>query len=177
MNEAFKILKEYKITSHIESVRRWLRNGVIKGIEPSSKKEGWKIEHDDLFDFINKRLPEELPREGKEANLVKSEEQIRTEVWWELVSKNIFEEFIILQKGHVQDCIEHKRYSKEFGDYVWKIASEHKRGYSTPRIPYILNAFLFEDERIEMDQSYEMVEDKIMFALIEYLRKKRVNKK
>lgn len=38
VKEAFKILKDYKVTSHEESVRRWLRNGTIKGIQPQTRK-------------------------------------------------------------------------------------------------------------------------------------------
>jgi hypothetical protein len=35
-DEVFERLKSFKITVHNESVRRWLRQGVIKGIAPSS---------------------------------------------------------------------------------------------------------------------------------------------
>lgn len=54
---AFEKLKEYKITTHKESVRRWLRQGIIQGIAPSYRKEGWLIPKENLDDFIKKRLP------------------------------------------------------------------------------------------------------------------------
>ncbi|WP_267900376.1 hypothetical protein [Lentibacillus cibarius] len=40
VEDAFSLLKTYKITTHMESVRRWLREGTIKGIPPKSRKEG-----------------------------------------------------------------------------------------------------------------------------------------
>ncbi|MFC7063597.1 zincin-like metallopeptidase domain-containing protein [Halobacillus seohaensis] len=47
-----KVLAEYKITTHKESVRRWLRNGTLKGTAPTSRKEGWKISESNLKAFI-----------------------------------------------------------------------------------------------------------------------------
>lgn len=58
VRDAFEILKENKITSNIESVRRWLRQGKIKGIAPKSRKEGWQIPENELQIFMKKRLPE-----------------------------------------------------------------------------------------------------------------------
>lgn len=58
VDEAFEILKANKITKHKESVRRWLRQGVIKGIAPISKKEGWTITENELHKFMQQRLPD-----------------------------------------------------------------------------------------------------------------------
>jgi len=63
--------------------------------------------------------------------------------------------------------------SKEFERYIWRAVSNHKRGYKTPRIPYLLDAFLFDGERILMNANFEETEEKILFALIEHLRLKR----
>jgi hypothetical protein len=57
VDEVLEILKTYKITTHKESVRRWLRQDVIKGIAPSSRKEGWQIPKEALDDFVQQRLP------------------------------------------------------------------------------------------------------------------------
>jgi hypothetical protein len=43
VDEAFERLKHYKITTHKESVRRWLRQGVIEAKPPASRKVGWMI--------------------------------------------------------------------------------------------------------------------------------------
>ena len=37
VNEVFERLKALKITSHEESVRRWLRTGKLKGYQSSKK--------------------------------------------------------------------------------------------------------------------------------------------
>lgn len=120
-------------------------------------------------------MPDErLYISGYETNDVMelNKEDIRAEMWWELARKNIFEDFMEIKKTQVQDCIQHKRYSKTFEKYAWNIISKHKRGYRTPRVPYLLDAFLFNGNRIQMDENYELFEEKILYALIEHLRKK-----
>src|SRR5699024_11469324 len=83
VEEAFHILKQNKITTNEESVRRWLREGTIKGITPASRKEGWLIREDDLYFFIRNRLPDEtFDISGYTTNDVK--EAIRADMWWEL---------------------------------------------------------------------------------------------
>lgn len=59
ITETFNILKANKITSNIESVRRWLRQGKIKGTK-SSNKAGWQVSHTELQRFLAERLPETI---------------------------------------------------------------------------------------------------------------------
>ncbi|WP_077296448.1 hypothetical protein [Virgibacillus pantothenticus] len=182
VDQAFALLKQYKITSNKESVRRWLRTGVIKGITPKSRKEGWRIAEEDLYTFIKDRLPEEMPLHNT-TDVVKEqpkqtavEQKVREKMWWELVGQNIFEGFIEIKKSRVYECVEHRGHSKKFAHEVWNEVKEHKRGASKPRIPYLLEAFLYGTERVLMDENYEIREEKILVALIEHIRKKRVQK-
>ena|SRR5690625_1649322 len=181
VDEAFSILKKYKITTHKESVRRWLREGKIKGKAPTVKRDGWTIKEGDLYQFIRSKIPEPVPLESVQPDemndIQQIENKIRQDIWWELVYKNIYEDYLIIKKRDIKDAINHLRMSKEFETYIWDIVSQHKRGYQTPRVFFILNAFLFKDERVEMDENYGILKEKIIFALIEHLRKKRVNKK
>lgn len=178
-NEAFTLLESYKITTHEESVRRWLRQGIIKGIPPVSRKEGWLIRETDLYAFIRSRLPDDVsPETNNTTNDVKehNKEAIRTEMWWEMANKYIFEGFIEPKKSKIQECIEHKGHSKDLEAYIWNAITEHKMGYAKPHIPYLLDAFLFNEDRIKLDENYELFEEKILYALIEHLRKKKVRK-
>jgi hypothetical protein len=178
--EAFKILKENKITTNMESVRRWLRLGTIKGIEPASRKEGWLIREDDLHAFILSRLPEgiaSIPINTTNDAKEQDKEVVRSEMWWELVHKYIFEGYIEPKKAQVRECIEHNGQSKELGAYVWRAISQHKMGYANPHIPYLLDAFLFNGQRIRLDQDYEPFEEKVLYALVEHLRQEKVHKK
>ncbi|HLR67916.1 MAG TPA: hypothetical protein VK105_12450 [Virgibacillus sp.] len=180
VSEAFKILAENKITTNIESVRRWLRSGTIKGIEPVSRKEGWLIREDDLQEFICSRLPDGTnPTLINATNDVKEQnkESIRSEMWWELARKYNFEGYIEPKKVQIKDCINHNRQSEELEKYVWQAISQHKMGYAKPHIPYLLDAFLFDGQRIKLDQRYELFEEKILYALIEHLRQEKVRKK
>lgn len=58
VQEAFEILENLKITSNIESVRRWLREGKIEGIAPVKRNLGWTVTADALERFIVERMPD-----------------------------------------------------------------------------------------------------------------------
>lgn len=167
VNEVFKRLKALKITSNEESVRRWLRTGKLKGYQ-NSKKQGWIIREEDLQQFINERLPD-----FNATNVVLTE-AIREQMWYQIVHRNIFEGFIDIKKSRLKDCIEHKRYSKDFFTYCWDQLSQKNQGSAVPRVPYLLDAFLYDSKRIKMDNTYELLEEQVVFALIEYLRVQKV---
>ena len=167
VNEVFKRLKALKITSNEESVRRWLRTGKLKGYQ-NSKKQGWQIREEDLQQFINERLPD------FNATNVVLKEAIREQMWYQIVHRNIFEGFIDIKKSRLKDCIEHKRYSKDFFTYCWDQLSQKNQGRAVPRVPYLLDAFLYDSKRIKMDNTYELLEEQVIFALIEYLRVQKV---
>lgn len=164
VDDAFEILKEYKITTHKESVRRWLRNGDLKGQRHSSRKAGWMIYKADLFEFISKK------------SVVLDEEKVREKMWWELVQRNIFEGYLELKRKDIRECIDHLRMSEEFEKYVWNVVSKHKRGYATPRVPYLLDHFIFDSKRVRFDEKYESQKEQILYSLIEHLRLKKVGK-
>ena len=174
--EALEILQANKITTHEESIRRWLRKGKIQGIPPASRKEGWLIESEALEHFMHERLPEgklpamnttEVAKEG-------DREAIRAEMWWEMARKFIFEGYIEPKKSQIQACIEHTGHSKAFEAHVWTIISKHTMGHRKARIPYLLDACLFNGKRIRLDENYESLEEKILYALIEQIRQDKV---
>jgi hypothetical protein len=173
VDEAFQILNDLKLTSNKESVRRWLRQGTIKGISPSSKKEGWKITKESLDTFIKERLPESYTT----SDVTKADSRAREKMWIELANKNIWEGYVELKKAHVREGIQHRGYSKELEDAVWEACEKNKRGYSKPRIPYLLEAFGFDGKRLLLDQNFADKEEQIVFSIIEYVRKQIVNKK
>lgn len=180
VDQAFEILKANKITSNKESVRRWLRTGEIKGIPPVSKKEGWKLTEEELQAFIQKRLPEFYTTNvAKETNrnnttiVVKKEmiDSIRSEMWRELMKKNIYEGYIEVKKSLIRECLEHRNYSKKLEEIVWKACENNSRGYKKPRIKYLLEAFSFDRKRMLLDKNFETLEEQIIFPVIEYVRK------
>ena len=184
VNEVFKRLKALKITSNEESVRRWLRTGKLKGYQ-NSKKQGWQIREEDLQQFINERLPDfnatnvvlnnTTDEQSVNTTNVVLKEAIREQMWYQIVHRNIFEGFIDIKKSRLKDCIEHKRYSKDFFTYCWDQLSQKNQGSAVPRVPYLLDAFLYDSKRIKMDNNYELLEEKVIFALIEYLRVQKVS--
>ena len=185
VNEVFKRLKALKITSNEESVRRWLRTGKLKGYQ-NSKKQGWRIREEDLQQFIDERLPDfnatnvvlnnTTDEQSVNTTNVVLKEAIREQMWYQIVHRNIFEGFIDIKKSRLKDCIEHKRYSKDFFTYCWDQLSQKNQGRAVPRVPYLLDAFLYDSKRIKMGNNYELLEEKVIFALIEYLRLKKVKK-
>ncbi|CDO05227.1 Helix-turn-helix domain protein [Oceanobacillus picturae] len=178
VDQALELLKKYKITTHKESLRRWLRNGRIKGISPTSRKEGWRINEEDLWRFIQSQLPEDINLNQNTTNVVKeseNKESVRAEMWWEIVSQNVFQGFVDVKKKQIWECIEHNGHSKEFGEYVWAELQDIS-WYAQPRIPYLLDACLFDGKRIKLDDTYGSLEEQIFFPVIEEIRKKRIAK-
>lgn len=177
VQEVFNILKNYKITSHEESVRRWLRQGVIQGIPPKTRKEGWLIREDDLLTFLKQRLPKGHIENTINTTNVANEadrKSVRASMWWELAHKHLFEGFIEPKRKHIKACAEHKRYSLDFEKEAWSIISKQKMGCANPHIPYLLDAFWFNGQRIRMDDDYELREERILYALLEHIRKEKV---
>lgn len=178
VTQAFKLLKNYKITTQEESVRRWLREGTIQGIPPQSRKEGWAIPEDNLFSFIQSRMPEQtMFSHPNVINDVNDKEAIRADMWWELARKYIFEGAIEPKRKQIKACVEHKRYSSAFEKDAWDIISRHTMGYAKPHIPYLLDAFLFDGKRIRMDHHYEGRDERILYALLEHFRQEKVEGK
>ena len=88
----------------------------------------------------------------------------------ELARKNLFEGFIEIKKSLVRECIQHKKYSKELENQVWQRCVENSKAYKKPRISYLLEAFAFEEQRLMLDKSFELLEEQILFPVIEHVR-------
>lgn len=184
VDEAFEVLKTNKITTNKESVRRWLRQGVIKGIAPTSRKEGWTIPENDLHEFMQQRLPDSyttmIAKEVNENNTInvvidEIKEKIREEMWLELAKKNIWEGFVELKKARLHECIQHRHYSVDLENEVWQRCIANSKAYKKPRVSYLLEAFGFEGKRLLLDKNFEDQEEQIIFAIIEYVRTSRLS--
>ena len=177
VNETFDVLKANKITSNIESVRRWLRQGEIEGIAPTSRKEGWKVTHEALERFLAERLPEksvQYPFEDEEksntTNVVIDREDIRAQMWYEITSKNIWEGYVPIKRSMLKQAAEHRYYTPALIEKVWDRCVANSSAYKQPRVSYLLDAFSFEGERVLMDKSFASIEEQIVYALIEHIK-------
>jgi hypothetical protein len=52
VSEAAAMLGEYRIHHSEQMLRRWLRQGKIKGTPPTSRKEGWRIPVAEVWHLI-----------------------------------------------------------------------------------------------------------------------------
>ena len=52
VTDTFKVLKKHGIVSNIEVVRRWLRQGKLEGIAPTTRRDGWRVSQSALDSFI-----------------------------------------------------------------------------------------------------------------------------
>lgn len=176
VDDVFEQLKAYKITTHKESVRRWLRQGIIQGISPASRKEGWLIPKESLEAFLKERLPVFQDPTEKDAppnttDVVKEvKEQARVEMWLELANKNIWEGYVEIKKSRVHECIVHRGYSKTLETAVWEACVTNSRAYKKPRVSYLLDAFGFDRQRLLLDQDFADREEQVIFAIIDYVR-------
>lgn len=178
VNEAFDVLKANKITSNIESVRRWLRQGEIEGIAPTSRKEGWKVTHEALERFLADRLPEKsvpytFDREENKntTNVVIDRDDIRAQMWHEITSKNIWEGYVLIKRSMLKQAAEHRYYIPALIETVWERCVANSSAYKQPRVSYLLDAFLFDGKRVLMDKSFASTEEQVAYALIEHVKK------
>lgn len=52
VSEAVAMLGEYRINHSEQMLRRWLRQGKIQGEKPTSRKQGWHIPIEEVWDLI-----------------------------------------------------------------------------------------------------------------------------
>ena len=180
VNEAFELLKTYKVTSNIESLRRWLRQGEIEGIAPASRKEGWKVSQTALDRFIATRLPDFITKneviENNTTNIVLNEEQIRADMWYEITHKNIWESFVTIKKTLIKDAADHRGYSYKLMNEVWERCVANSSAYKQPRVSYLLDAFSFEGERLLLDLKFTSKEEQVIYAIFEHILKEQSKK-
>jgi regulator of replication initiation timing len=74
-SEALERLKEAGVTSSIQVLRKWVREGQIKAKKSHFKKEGYRIHEEDLERFIEERNPlyKEVKRLREENRNLKQE--------------------------------------------------------------------------------------------------------
>ena len=183
--EAFEILKAEGITTNIESVRRWLRTGKIEGIEPVARKTGWTVTEAALNNFIatchapliNATEVVALKRELAELKAI-DEAAIRADerekIWYELRRIGMAQDYLEIKKTYVKDAIEHRQYSDDLFEEVWARLVDNNAGRGKRvTIAFLLDAVSFEGKRIPLDKGFELRQEQIVFAIIEYVRKHR----
>lgn len=52
VEQAYEVLKEEGLTTSLEIVRRWIRQGKLKATQWESRYEGYRISREDLQKFI-----------------------------------------------------------------------------------------------------------------------------
>jgi len=57
VNEVLDLFKSQGITDSAQVIRRWLREGKLKGIPPENRKAGWMIPQEEVDRFIAERNP------------------------------------------------------------------------------------------------------------------------
>ena len=183
------MLKRHKITTNKESVKRWLRQGKITGSKGAgSKRNGWLVTEEDLAAFLKERLPDhvtpELPGKNQNTTTVvlteeeKEEirEEVRQELLGQLAAKNIWEGRFQLKKSFVNTCLDHRRIeNRGLRSYITDRMMQHKGGYATPGVLYLLDTFKFDGERLPFDSSFGSLDEQIVYSLIDHLQQEYVN--
>lgn len=231
VNETFEVLKEYKVTSNVESVRRWLRDGTIKGIAPTSRKEGWKVTQTALDAFLTDRvhgyqaakinttnnatnIVKELEMENDalakqvqelqqqlehsranevslndqleqqrdlyeqlHAQLLEEREAFATErhtiqidecerVKHQMILQGVFEGSVVIRKSVLSAIAEQRNFPTEHVENVWKRLLENSKPSKQPRIHYLLDAFVFEREQMQLEEMFETKEEQVVHAIL-----------
>ena len=181
LDELFAILERQKITSHKESVRRWLREGKISGIKGAGpKKNGWQVTEEALNLFLAERLPVGFSEQPEDITttvaLLETEkaqfrEEGRHKLFDQLAARNIWEGRFVFKKKWVQECLDHRRMeNRDTRVYILGRILGHRGAYATPGVVYLIDTFNFDGERLVFDDDFSSLEEQITFPLIEYLR-------
>lgn len=100
-------------------------------------------------------------------------EQGRIEMWNRVAGRWLWEGHLEITRTMIRNAIEHRGHSKEFGQFVWERYLKDSAPRKRPRVLYLVDAFLFEGERVPFDQDFGIKEEQIMHALIEHVRVKK----
>lgn len=181
LDALFAILERQKITTHKESVRRWLREGKISGTKGAGpKKNGWQVTEEALNRFLAERLPAGFPEQSEDTTttVVLSEmekaqlrEEGRHELLSQLAARNIWEGRFVFKKRWVNECLDHRRMeNRDTRAYILGRILGHRGAYATPGVVYLVDTFDFDGERLVFDDDFGSLDEQITFPLIEYLR-------
>ncbi|WP_144060648.1 hypothetical protein [Exiguobacterium chiriqhucha] len=97
-------------------------------------------------------------------------EQERIEMWHQVAGRWLWEGDFEISRRMVRNAVAHRRYSKEFEQLVWERCLKNSAPRKKPRVLYLVDAFLFEEERVPFHKGFDIKEDQIMQALIEHVR-------
>ncbi|OEF99159.1 hypothetical protein BHF71_10010 [Vulcanibacillus modesticaldus] len=99
MYEALDILKKYYITESKQMVTRWIRQNKIKAIRTDNRKQGWEIDEEDLYAFIEtlrpglRKIYQEIEKLKQENKMLKEiSKKVIAEVELKQLSFDDFEE-------------------------------------------------------------------------------------
>ena len=179
VQEAFTLLKRYGLAEHIEVVRRWLRQGTLKGTPPVKRREGWRIEEEDLQAFILARAPGLADLNAIEnqntTNVVKQQpldvaaiqEEARIAYWWELIGRFIFEDFIEVRRSVVKDILEVRPYEEASKASVLADVFRDVPKGKKLRVNYLHGAFPFRGQRVAFNAQSPDREEEIAGRLLD----------
>lgn len=180
LDELFDILKQKKITTNKESVRRWLRQGKLKGTKGAgTRKNSWWVTKEELQRFLAERLPEDATAASRdvacsEAAKEQLREEGRNEILDLLARKNLWEGRRVFKKSIVREAL-NRIGNDEARAYIMNRIMQHKAGYATPGVLYLFNHFEFEGERLAFDQRFGLLDEQIIYPLVDYLRQEYVD--
>lgn len=122
LQDALRVLKENEVTESIQVLRRWVREGKIKG-NMISRKEGYVIDRDSLYKFVDIKNEERLERSLSKD----SEFKLQIQDFEDLVrlKRKVYDETIrqrdkeLILKGLAED-----RYSFSLSDFFKDLSFE-----------------------------------------------------
>jgi hypothetical protein len=182
VQEVFEKLKYYGLAEHIEVVRRWLRNGDLKGTPPLKRREGWRIDPEDLNAFIASRAPglAEIQLFSHTTNVVKESHDVykikreaQEELWWELVQKFIFESHVDVKQSLVKELLSTRPYTEDTNPKILQDLYEDVPKGKKLRVYLLHGAFPFRGERVSFDMKAADIEEEIAGRLIDTIWLKR----
>ncbi|RBW68196.1 helix-turn-helix domain-containing protein [Bacillus taeanensis] len=188
VEEAFQVLQRYGITDNIEVIRRWLRQGRLKGIPPKKRRDGWRIEEEDLRSFLISKAPglidvihaagnsndlytiKVVNEKVDEKALEEAKEEARAQLWWELVQKFIFEDYVEIGKQTVTDLLKARRYDRLYQKKILDQFFQDVEKGRKKRVYYLHGYFPYKGQRLALHEDYSLIEEKVAARMIEVIQ-------
>lgn len=108
-------LKKEGFTKNVQVVRHWLRSGKLKGLR-ASRKEGWRIQENDLKQFIDTRhgnVTEQVTKEDIKVSYQNGYEKGRKDMIHHLLARVFYEQCVTVRKTVLRYYVERDVRSKE----------------------------------------------------------------
>lgn len=84
----------------------------------------------------------------------------------QMILQGVFEGSVVIRKSVLCAIAEQRNFPTEHVENVWKRLLENSKPSKQPRIHYLLDAFVFEREQMQLEEMFETKEEQVVHAIL-----------